>query len=155
MTRTQKVLIAIAAVIVIIQFIRPERNISAAPTPNDIFAHYKAPDSLKQLIQTACYDCHSNNTEYPWYANVQPVAWWLNDHINEAKRELNFSEFASYPSKKAEHKLEEVGDEVKGGDMPLKSYTLIHKDSDLNDAQRKAIVEWSQGVRQEILATMK
>ncbi|MEO8794438.1 MAG: heme-binding domain-containing protein [Daejeonella sp.] len=155
MNRTQKILLAIVAVIVIIQFIRPEKNISAEPGPNDIFAHHNAPDSLKQLIQTACYDCHSNNTKYPWYANIQPVAWWLSDHVKDGKKHLNFSEFATYTAKKAEKKLEEVGDEVKEGEMPLESYTFIHKDADLNDAQRKAIVQWSQGVREEILAKGK
>jgi hypothetical protein len=155
MSKTQKVLLALLAVLVIIQFIKPEKNISLAATPNDLFAHYQAPDSLKQLVKTACYDCHSNNTVYPWYSNIQPVAWWLNDHVTEGKKEFNFSEFASYTPKKADHKLDKLIDEVKEGEMPLKSYTLIHTDAKLSNEQRIALTSWVQGVRKEIQPTIQ
>ncbi|WP_026898122.1 heme-binding domain-containing protein [Daejeonella oryzae] len=150
MSRTQKILIGVLAIIILIQFIRPAKNISVAATPNDIFEHYQAPDTLKQLIKTACYDCHSNNTVYPWYSNIQPVAWWLNDHVEEGKSKLNFSEFATYTAKKGDHKLEEVMEEVKEGNMPLKSYTLIHTKTKLNTSQREAIVQWAMQTRKQI-----
>ena len=150
MSKTQKVLVGLLAVLIIIQFIRPKQNLSAAPTPNDLFAHYQAPDSLKQMVKTSCYDCHSNNTIYPWYSNIQPVAWWLNDHVNEGKKEFNFSEFATYAPKKADHKLEKLIDEVKEGEMPLKSYTLIHTDAKLTKEQRLALTNWVESVRKEI-----
>jgi hypothetical protein len=155
MSKTRKILIAILIVFVIIQFIRPTKNISAAAMPNDIFAHYSANDTLKQLIKTACYDCHSNNTTYPWYSNIQPVAWWLNDHVEEGKSKINFSEFASYKAKKADHKLEELIDEVKAGDMPLKPYTLIHSNANLNSEQRKAIIQWVEVVKKDIQKTIQ
>jgi hypothetical protein len=150
MSKTQKVLTGLLAVFIIIQFFQPEKNESVAATPNDLFAHYQAPDSLKQLIKTSCYDCHSNNTVYPWYSKIQPVAWWLNDHITVGKKKFNFSEFATYTPKKADHKLEELVEMVKENEMPLKSYSLIHTDAKLTDAQRVSMTTWAEGIRKEI-----
>lgn len=155
MSKTSKVLLGLLALFIIIQFFRPEKNQSAAATPNDLFAHYPANDSLKQLIKTACYDCHSNNTTYPWYSQVQPVAWWLDDHIKEGKRKFNFSEFATYPAKKADHKMEELIEMVKENEMPLQSYTFIHADARLTPAQRVAMTEWASQVRKEIQPNIK
>jgi hypothetical protein len=155
MSITRKILFALLAVFIIIQFFRPEKNESSAQTPNDIFAHYKANENTKQLIRTACYDCHSNNTVYPWYAEVQPVAWWLADHVNEGKSELNFSEFATYAPKKGDHKLEEVVEMLKEKEMPLKSYTLIHGDANLSDAQREELSKWVEELRAQIQPNIK
>ena len=77
MTRKKKILIAIAAVLVVIQFIRPEKNISDLNGPNEIGKHYTVPDNVQAILKQSCYDCHSNNTRYPWYANVEPVGWWI------------------------------------------------------------------------------
>jgi len=155
MSITKKILIALIVVLIIIQFIKPAKNQSGAPSPNDIFANYQSPDSTKQLIQTSCYDCHSNNTVYPWYAEIQPVAWWLADHVNEAKSELNFSEFASYTPKKADHKLEEVTEVIQEGEMPLKSYTLIHGNAKLSEAQKTGIITWAKELRNQIKPNIK
>jgi hypothetical protein len=155
MTITRKILFALLMVFIFIQFFRPEKNESTAQTPNDIFAHYEAPENTKQLIHTACYDCHSNNTVYPWYAEIQPVAWWLADHVNEGKSELNFSEFATYTPKKGDHKLEEVVEMIKEKEMPLKSYTLIHGDANLSDAQREELSKWAEELRAQIKPNIK
>lgn len=155
MSITKKILIALLAVLIFIQFIKPVKNQSDAVTPNDIFTNFQATDSTKQLIQTACYDCHSNNTVYPWYAEIQPMAWWLADHVKEGKSELNFSEFASYKPKKADHKLEEVIEMIQEGEMPLKSYTLIHGNAKLSDGQKKAIITWAEGLRSQIQPNIK
>src|SRR5688572_19617871 len=95
MSTVKKILLIILALFIVIQFVRPERNLSSAEAPGDIFTHYAASDSVKHLVRTVCYNCHSNNTVYPWYSNVQPFAWWLDHHIKEGKGELNFSEFTS------------------------------------------------------------
>ncbi|MFA6944806.1 MAG: heme-binding domain-containing protein [Pedobacter sp.] len=155
MSKTKKVLIALLAVFIVIQFIKPEKNQSTADTPSDIFSHYQAADNTKQLIHTACYDCHSNNTVYPWYAEIQPVAWWLADHVKEGKSELNFSEFASYSAKKGDHKLEEMVEMLKEGEMPLKSYTLVHGEARLSDAQRTELSNWAEQVRAQIKPAIK
>jgi len=155
MSTTRKILITLLVLFVIIQFFRPEKNQSVAESPNDIFAHYRTPENTKQLIHTACYDCHSNHTNYPWYAEVQPIAWWLSDHVNEGKSELNFSEFASYTPKKADHKMEEFVEMIKEGEMPLKSYTYIHGDAKLSDAQRTELAKWAEEIRSQIQADIK
>lgn len=137
------------AIFVLIQFFRPEKNQSLQQRQNDIFLSFPASESTKQLVQTACYDCHSNNTVYPWYAEVQPVAWWIADHVNEGKSELNFSEFLSYSPKKADHKLEEVIEMIQENEMPLQSYTIIHGNARLSNAQKDEIINWAKGLRAE------
>lgn len=92
----KKILYVLIAALVIIQFIRPKQNVSAGPFTNDVSTKFAVNDNVASILKQSCYDCHSNNTVYPWYANVQPVTWWLQDHVNEGKKELNFSEFATY-----------------------------------------------------------
>ncbi|MBC7744118.1 MAG: heme-binding domain-containing protein [Flavobacterium sp.] len=150
MSKTQKILLLLFAIFICIQFFHSKENLSAQAVPNDLFVHYKAPDSVKQLVKTACYDCHSNNTTYPWYSRVQPVAWWLSDHITDGKRKLNFNEFSTYELKKADHKMEEVIEVLEKEEMPLKSYTLIHANARLSDAKRKSITTWAKQVRTQI-----
>jgi hypothetical protein len=136
-----------------IQFFRPSKNKSDGPQPNDISAKYPVPADVQAILKTSCYDCHSNNTVYPWYAEIQPVGWWLNDHIKDGKRDLNFSEFASYRIRRQYRKLEEVADLVKENRMPISSYTMIHKNAILNDKQKQVIYNWVQAVRDTIEAT--
>jgi hypothetical protein len=115
--------------------------------PNDIFTKYPASVEVQAIAKKACYDCHSNNTVYPWYANVQPLAWWINDHVKEGKGEFNFSEFNTYSPKRARHKLEEVGEQINEHEMPLSSYTLIHKEARLTPAEQKLLMDWTKNTR--------
>ena len=146
----KKILYVLIAALVIIQFIRPKQNVSAGPFPNDISTKFAVNDNVASILKQSCYDCHSNNTVYPWYANVQPVTWWLQDHVNEGKKELNFSEFATYTPKRQRKKFTEIMDEVKEGKMPLESYTYIHKKSILTAEQKEALYKWCE----ENLATL-
>ena len=139
-------------VFIVIQFFRPAKNISSGISANDVTTKYTIPEDVQTALKTACYDCHSNNTKYPWYNNIQPVAWWLADHVNEGKRELNFSEFASYKIGRQYRKLDEVNKQIKEGEMPLSSYTLIHKDAILSDQQKLSIANWVTSVRDSIKA---
>lgn len=147
----KKILIALLIIFVLIQFIRPKKNLSAQTGPNDITTIYPIPGEVKTILNTACYDCHSNNTRYPWYAEIQPVAWWLDDHVKEGKHELNYSEFASYRPRKQYRRMEQTIDLVKEGEMPLSSYTLIHTDAKLSEAEKKALFDWANA----IMDTMK
>jgi len=148
----KKILIGLLLVLVAIQFIRPAKNQSAELSANDISRAYTISGEMQDLLKTSCADCHSNNTVYPWYSNVQPVAWWLANHVKEGKKELNFSEFATYSPKKQAHKLKEVIEQVKEGEMPLNSYTWIHKNATLTDDQKLAISSWADALRKEIAA---
>jgi len=142
------------AALIIIQFFKPERNLSSSETiaANDISKLYPVPQEVASILKTSCYDCHSNNTHYPWYSNFQPVAWWLADHVKEGKGELNFSEFASYRIGKQYRKLEKMNSEVKEGEMPLESYTFIHGDAKLNPAQKEKLMSWASEIRDSIKA---
>jgi hypothetical protein len=135
-----------------IQFVRPARNSSAAQTGNEIQALYEVPMGVQSLLEIACNDCHSNNTHYPWYSNIQPVAWWLNDHIVEGKEELNFDEFGTYKLRRQYHKMEEVEEMVESGEMPLSSYTLMHGDAKLDEAKKNMLKSWAESVRKQMEA---
>lgn len=146
----KKVLIGLLVIFIAIQFVRPAKNEQDTKMAEDITNLYTVPDDVHKVLVKACYDCHSNNTRYPWYANVQPVAWWLNDHIKDGKSELNFSEFGKRPLARQVKKLKEIAGEVEEHEMPLTSYTLVHRDADLTDAERELIVNWASGLRQHI-----
>lgn len=146
----KKILIVVVVLLIVIQFIHFAKNTSTADEPNNINKEYPVPANVELTLQKACYDCHSNNTRYPWYNNVQPVAWWLNRHITEGKRHLNFSEFTSLPAKKQAHKMKEVAEQVEKGEMPLGSYTWIHKDAILSKAAKDSLIAWAKATQAAI-----
>ena len=148
MTLTKKILISIAVVLVILQFIRPTRNNGDADGANAISKKYEVPAEVQSILKQSCYDCHSNNTKYPWYSNIQPLGWWIQySHVNDGKRHLNFSEFVSYPEKKAKRKFDQIADEVKEGGMPLGTYTFMHHDAVLTGEQTKTLVDWAESLK--------
>ena len=142
MSRAKKITLALLIFLVVIQFFRPVKNSGEIEGVNHISAVIPVPENVCLILKTSCYDCHSNNTNYPWYSEIMPLGWWLNHHVQEGKAELNFSEFRLYSSKKQANKLEEMKDEILGKDMPMKSYTWIHKNAILTDNQVKSISDW-------------
>ncbi|MEI9957180.1 MAG: heme-binding domain-containing protein [Ferruginibacter sp.] len=139
-------------VFIVIQFFRPAKNKATGISANDITTKYAVPQDVQNILKVSCYDCHSNNTNYPWYNNIQPVAWWLHNHITEGKRELNFSEFTSYRIGRQYRKLDAINAVVKKDEMPLSSYTLIHTNANLNEQQKLAIANWVIALRDSIKA---
>jgi hypothetical protein len=144
----------ILGVLGVMQFFRPAKNINTSPeaVANDITKVVAVPGDVQAILVKACNDCHSNNTHYPWYANVMPVGWILSNHIKEGKREINFNEFAVYPIKKQLHKLEEVAEQVERDEMPMSSYRRLHKEARLTDAEKKALMDWAKQARSELMA---
>lgn len=108
-------------------------------------------ESVLQQLKKSCYDCHSNQVDFPWYAKIAPSSWLLSSHIREGKDHLNFSEWADYSKKKKISLLEHIGEEVKSGDMPLKSYVLIHRDAKLSPEEVSVIVKWTEEASDKIL----
>lgn len=147
----KKIMVALLVILLMMQAFRPTKNLSAN-TENDISVSYAVPTEVKTILAKACNDCHSNKTEYPWYANIQPVAFWLNDHVVDGKRHMNFNEFNKYRIAKQYKKLEECIDEVKDGEMPLESYTMIHKNAILTEAEKTTLTNWCLTVRDSIKA---
>ena len=135
-----------------IQFIRPSKNIQAGIAASHIETRFPIPADVKPILEKACNDCHSNNTRYPWYYNIEPVALWMNDHIQDGKREINFSEFTNKRPGFQYRKMEECIKQVKEGEMPLNSYTWIHKDAVLTDAEKTKFMDWAQSVRDTLEA---
>ena len=127
---------------IILQFFRIDKTNPPVDKKMDFLTIKKTPENLSKMIKSACYDCHSNETEYPWYANVQPFGWFLKDHIDEGRRELNFSTFATYEPLRQAKKLNKAAKEVKEGEMPLESYLLMHKEAKLNLDQKELLVTY-------------
>ncbi len=147
----KRILLVLGVAAVAGQFIRPARNISATPPGKDDLATlYPTPPAVRHVLEVACYDCHSDNTRYPWYAGVQPVGWWLENHIDDGKRELNFSEFGTYSAKRQGRKFGAIADQLTDHTMPLKSYTWIHRDAALTDEQRNALIDWAVALQDKI-----
>jgi hypothetical protein len=146
----KRILLIVIAVLVIIQFIRPTRNISTTESSNAIAKHYQVPDTINNMMKVACNDCHTNNTRYPWYTNIQPVGWWMQWHVNEGKKHVNYEEFASYAPKKQYKKMEETAELVKKDEMPLNSYLWIHHDAKLTAAQKDLFNNWATQLQEKI-----
>lgn len=121
---------------------RPEKNISSVEAKNSIEKLFPLPDSVLAILKSACYDCHSNNTRYPWYSNIQPVALILNKHIVDGKKELNFDEFGSYTKRRQNSKLKSIVNQVEDGEMPLTSYKLLHSEARLTKIQKNRIIDY-------------
>jgi len=150
----KKILIVVALMIVCAQLYRPERNISATPAGEfDIAKKYPVPDNVQQILNVSCYDCHSNNTRYPWYVNIQPIASFMANHVDEAKHELNFNEFTKRSVAVQNHKLEEVVEMIKEGEMPLSSYTITHSDAHLTQEQKQTLINWATSIMDTLKAT--
>jgi hypothetical protein len=147
----KKVGIGILVILLLLQAYRPAKN-DSNKKDNDISKSYTVPDDVKQILAKACNDCHSNNTTYPWYSNIQPVGIWLANHVNDGKRHMNFNEFNSYQIAKQYKKLDECIEQVKEGEMPLESYTWIHKEAKLSEIEKQKLFDWCNTVRDSIKA---
>jgi len=151
--RKQKIrgiLILLIILVLVIQFFRPERNISTSASSAAIVNQYPISEEIQGILKNSCYDCHSNNTVYPWYSNIQPFAWWQKSHVEEGKSELNFDEFGRYDLQKQRHKLDEVIEVIQNDEMPLSSYTIIHRSAVLSADKKNKLIAWAQQLRKTI-----
>lgn len=148
----KKILLILVAALVLIQFFPMSKNNAHGPQPNYIGTKYFVPGDVKSILNRACMDCHSNYTEYPWYAKVQPIGFWVNNHVNDGKRHLNFDEFTTKPVRYQYKKLDETIEMVKENEMPLESYTWIHKDAKLTQDEKVALTNWAQKIMDELKA---
>ena len=142
----KKILLVLLAALLILQLFHPKKNKSEGPQPNYIGNVYDVPDDVKAILSKACNDCHSNNTVYPWYSKVQPVDWWMNRHIVDGKKHLNFDEYSNKTAFSQFHKMEETIEMIKEGEMPLNSYTWIHKDAKLTAEEKAKVIDWAGSV---------
>ncbi len=146
MSKVKKILLGVLVVVIAMQFIHPPLNSSSTVEAADMVRHFNAPAKVQGILKTSCYDCHSNNTRYPWYAKVQPIGWLLTTHVNDGKKDLNFNEFATFSKRKQLNKLKSIQNSIKDGSMPLGSYTLLHTDAKLSEESKASIIEWTSKV---------
>ena len=143
----KKIIIFLLIAFVGIQFIPTTRNQSTEILETDFAKSFEVPQEIQTLLKTSCYDCHSNNTSYPWYNKFQPVSWMLQNHVNNGKKELNFSEFGAYSNRKQKSKLKSIISQIRDDEMPLFSYTIIHGDAKISENDKKLIMDWLTQLR--------
>ncbi len=148
----KKILLLLLVVFVAMQFISPARNVSGQGLQVDVTKTIKVPDKVLDILKNACYDCHSNDSRYPWYVNVQPMGWIMANHIKDGKKDLNFSEFRSYSLRKQQSKLKSIATQVKDGEMPILSYTIMHADARLSKEQKELIIDWAISTKDSLVA---
>lgn len=137
-----RIALVLLVVVVVMQFFRIEKTVPASDPSHDLLRVAGPPGEVASLLKVACYDCHSFQTEYPWYTNIAPVSWWIKDHIDEGREHLNFSIWGAYESGDQLELLHECAEEVEEGQMPLPSYTWIHGAAKLTDYQRNLLKNW-------------
>lgn len=142
--------IVLVAAFIVAQFFRPNRANPPVNEADTLEASSQVPENVKAVIARSCADCHSNTSKYPWYSNISPVSWFLVHHIEEGRREVNFSEWNTYNPKKKARKLEEICEQVGSGEMPLPSYLWIHWGAKLSADEIKAVCEWTAAERQKL-----
>lgn len=139
----KNILFLIFTVFIIMQFFPPKLNQADTTPPTDIMLATNPPRIVEATLTNACYDCHSNASRYPWYTGIEPLSYWFASHIEDGKRNLDFSKWDQYSAKKKIHKLEEISEAVNQGWMPLRPYKWVHKEANLTQEQIKAITDWA------------
>lgn len=152
MSRIKKIGLSVLVIFFAIQFIQPAHNKSDGILATDISKIVAIPDSIQVLVKIACYDCHSNNTNYPWYSNIQPMGWLMAKHIKQGKAVLNFSEFGNYSRRKQLSKLTGIANSIRDGNMPLASYQWIHKNARLDTIEKGLLINWVQQSKDSLSA---
>ena len=137
-------------ILIVLQFFPGQKPEVIMDNPGDIHNHVEVGITVGETLRSACYDCHSNETEYPWYEKVVPVSWWLNHHIEEGRSELNFSVWDTYPEKRKHHKLEELIEMVDESEMPLNSYVWMHEKADLTGHEREELISWAKNYMSQL-----
>ncbi|MCF6278760.1 MAG: heme-binding domain-containing protein [Flavobacteriaceae bacterium] len=146
----KKIGLVLFIVFIAIQFIPKKYNQNDIVSKTDFITTFNPPKNIAAKLTASCYDCHSNNTYYPWYNKIQPIAWFLEDHINEAKAELNFSEFADYSKRRQKSKLKSIMSQIRDDEMPLSSYTLMHSEAKFSEEDKKMLTEWLDNLRDNL-----
>ena len=136
-------IVAVIAIFAALQLVQPSRT--NPPVKTDFLKATAAPPDVAAMFRAACYDCHSDETRWPWYSYVAPMSWQIADDVNSGRRHVNLSEWPEDKPDAARKKIEDMSDEIDDGDMPMKKYTLIHKDARLTQQQRDTLTQWLNG----------
>lgn len=141
----KKILLVLVIALVVLQFIRPDKNSTETRDLTAFIEDTKPSSEITAILEKHCYDCHSNKTTYPWYAEVAPVSLWINHHVEEGKEHFDVSNWSNYKLKKKDHKLDELIEEVEEGKMPLDSYSWLH--GSITEEEKETLINWAKSVR--------
>ena len=144
------VVLVLAIVFVAAQFYRPDRTTAPIVQAETLEATTQIPENVGAVLKRSCNDCHTNQTNYPWYSNITPVNWLLADHIDEGRRELNFSIWNTYNARKKARKLDEICDQIIGGEMPHYQYIWMHGDAKLSNADKRLLCNWARAEKTKV-----
>lgn len=150
MKRFKNIVLVLFIVAIAIQLIQPAPNKNGLVLETDINKVVEMPKNIEGILKTSCYDCHSNNTDYPWYSKIQPGGWWMASHIKKGKEELNFSEFGSYSNRRQQSKLKSIIDAMDDGTMPIPAYTWIHKNAILSNGDKMKLTKWASSIKDSL-----
>lgn len=145
----KKIIVIVLVAFIMIQFFPIDKTNPPATPGMDFLRIKDTPPEIAKIISTSCYDCHSNETKYPWYSSIAPSSWFLKNHVVEGRKHLNFSTFAVYEPKRQAHKLEECIEMIEKKEMPLESYYIGHQDAKLTDQQRLELVTYLKKVKED------
>jgi hypothetical protein len=134
--------VLVVAIVLVIQVIPVERNVSTVPPGQSFEKTEKVPANVAAILKVSCYDCHSNNTRYPWYSELQPGAWFMARHIKKGKEELNFDEFNNYSKRRKKAKIKSIISQIEKDEMPLKSYRMMHGNARLSADEKKELLDF-------------
>ena len=143
-------IVAVAVIFLGIQLIRIDRTNPPVVSAQSIESYVSVPGDVSEILARSCNDCHTFKTVYPWYSHLAPVSWFLRDHVDHGRSHLNMSEWGTLSPEKQARKLEEICDEVRGGEMPLPSYLWIHHDAVLSEADKDALCSWTGTERKKL-----
>ncbi|MCZ6595829.1 MAG: heme-binding domain-containing protein [Bacteroidetes bacterium] len=150
MKLVKKIAIILLVVFVGIQFIPTKHNQSNLVPASDFMVIYNIPEQIETQLKVSCYDCHSNNTEYPWYNKIQPAAWVMEGHIKKGKEELNFNEFGDYSIRRQKSKLKSIISQIRDDEMPISSYAFMHGDAKLSESKKLELENWLTNFRDSL-----
>lgn len=142
--------ISLIVLFIALQFVRPAKTNPTNDQTRALHNQTEMSSEVAAVLQRACYDCHSNDTRWPWYSNVAPMSWFVIDHVNHGRRFLNFSNWANYDKQQKATHLQLIGDTVRLNMMPMSSYTLIHRDAHLSEEDKRLIAEWVKAERAKL-----
>ncbi len=134
--------VLVVAIVLVIQVIPVERNVSTVPPGQSFERTQKVPANVAAILKVSCYDCHSNNSRYPWYSELQPGAWFMARHIKKGKEELNFDEFNNYSKRRKKAKIKSIISQIEKDEMPLKSYRMMHGNARLSADEKKELLDF-------------
>ena len=134
--------VLVVAIVLVIQVIPVERNVSTVPPGQSFEKTEKVPANVAAILKVSCYDCHSNNSRYPWYSELQPGAWFMAQHIKKGKEELNFDEFNNYSKRRKKAKIKSIISQIEKDEMPLKSYRMMHGNARLSADEKKELLDF-------------